>query len=386
VVSMVVPGWRHDPTGRHAYRYHDGTMWTAKVADVDWSGVDPDGTRSLRTFATGVQGVGPALTGWWPDPYGQHRARYHSGTGWTGKVVDSGGGPTSERPTLQDRWKDSVQQVSDWSNRQLSGAARWMHHRTSRDRPSEISLLSQQPRDDPVLGQWSGLAGAIASYAFAAGGMTGGGDLLGVLRAISGTDRAQNRLLDSIDAKVDALVKGPFNAGRTQLHEAERIGSDRKRQLKHIRRAKDYFYLAHGQAASVQSRALVEYHLGLTWLLLKRTDDAVHWLEQSHASSMTVVNELAHHMHNMRVLRSQGGTATAATFYPAGLVVLGMKFRKMVAAERAREMLRDFLPFVYCVARSYNCLVLDADVHLPALEMVATGPSSYDLRPITPDP
>jgi Protein of unknown function (DUF2510) len=35
VVTVAVPGWREDPTQRHAYRYHDGANWTIYVADAN---------------------------------------------------------------------------------------------------------------------------------------------------------------------------------------------------------------------------------------------------------------------------------------------------------------------------------------------------------------
>src|SRR2546421_245485 len=110
----------------------------------------------------------------------------------------------------------------------------------------------------------------------ATSGIASGGELLGVLRAVTGSEDAQGRLLRSIDAKVDALVKGPYNTGRTHLHEAQRVGPDDPDQLSHIQAARDCFFDAHGQAASVQSRSLVEYHLALTLLLLGRPADAIH--------------------------------------------------------------------------------------------------------------
>ena len=136
-------------------------------------------------------------------------------------------------------------------------------------------------------------------------GVAGGGEILGVLHAVSGSEDAQARLLRSIDAKVDALVKGPYNTGRTHLLEARRLAADDPQQRRHIEDANYCFYQAHGQAASVQSRSLVEYHLGLTWLMLGRRDDSVHWFAQSHESAMAVANELASRVGNIKVLHSR---------------------------------------------------------------------------------
>src|SRR5262249_47607010 len=208
-------------------------------------------------------------------------------------------------------------------------------------------VLDRAP-DASVLGQWSGLSSAVQKLAISASGVPMGTELVGVLRAVAGSADAQSRLLSSIDAKVDALVKGPYNTGRTYLAEAQRLGVGDPDTRAQLERAKDAFYLAHGQAASVQSRSLVEYHIGLCWLLLDRRADAIHWFAQSHASAVAVVEELARHAENVQVLRSQAGVAAAAIYYPAGGGVLGMRFKKMGAAERARHALGEMLPFVAC--------------------------------------
>jgi Protein of unknown function (DUF2510) len=85
VAIVAVPGWRVDPTQRYAYRYHDGAHWTVYVADPNAAGIDdPFPGQTPPVFP-----VGRALAGWWPDPSGQHRARYHDGNGWTMRVAGS---------------------------------------------------------------------------------------------------------------------------------------------------------------------------------------------------------------------------------------------------------------------------------------------------------
>jgi hypothetical protein len=37
----VSPGWYPDPTGRHEWRYFDGQVWTAHVADQGQASLDP---------------------------------------------------------------------------------------------------------------------------------------------------------------------------------------------------------------------------------------------------------------------------------------------------------------------------------------------------------
>lgn len=66
-------GWHPDPTGRHQYRYHDGSSWTDHVADGGQRALDPFTTATIPEPAiasiseTGPTGVGlNAQT--WPTP------------------------------------------------------------------------------------------------------------------------------------------------------------------------------------------------------------------------------------------------------------------------------------------------------------------------------
>lgn len=334
---MAEPGWYPDPAQRHEYRYHDGAVWTDHVADRGIVAADP-------------LPAGPARPG----------------------------SATSPAKAAAD---ESFKKLGRWADRRMQGAAAWLVDRGGdRRRADGVPVLDHEPSAE-VLGQWSGLARAVQKYAVATSGVAGGAELVGVLKAVAGSEDAQGQLLRSIDAKVDALVRGPYNTGRTYLSEAQRLGPDDPDTVRRLERARDAFYLAHGQAASVESRALVEYHLGLVWLLLGGRDDAIHWLAQSHASALAVVEELARCSTNVKVLRSQGGTAAAAWFYPAGVVVAGMKFRKMVAAQRARNALVEMLPFIDCTARCHNCLVGDPQ-RLGALELVSTGDDAFELVPV----
>ena len=286
--------------------------------------------------------------GWFADPAARHEYRYWDGTSWTEHVADrglAGLDPLGPRPPAA----PAMQQLSAWSDEQMRSAAEWWRNRRTGPRPdaepqpapSGLPFPDRAPNtpvlddtDEPsLLGPWSGLASAVGHYAVATSGVAGGGELLGVLHAISGSADAQTRLLSRIDAKVDALVLGPYQTGRTHLNEAARLAGEDPMQREHLNQAKECFYSAQGQAASVQSRALVEYYLAMTWLLLGRRDDALYWFAQSYASAVTVVHELARQTSDVQVLRSRKGTAAAAYLYPAGLVVLGMKFKKMLAAE-----------------------------------------------------
>jgi hypothetical protein len=62
--SRAKPDWYADPTGRHQYRYWDGAIWTADVADSGQASVDPldqpetAAAKSAVGDATARQGTG----------------------------------------------------------------------------------------------------------------------------------------------------------------------------------------------------------------------------------------------------------------------------------------------------------------------------------------
>jgi len=373
--------WHPDPTRRHEYRYYDG-VWTEWVADGGRTGTDaltappqphiePQRTDE-RAVASPAEWAAPppSLPAEWAAPPPSLPAEWAAPPP---SLPAEWAAPPPSSPVVAG---DPGRSLRSWTDERMRVAASWVNRRGGQSRSGPPMLDSTD--STAVLGQWSGLAEAVTKYAMAVSGVAAGGELLGVLHAISRSDDAQSRLLHRIDAKVDAILNGPYNTGRTHLLEAQRVGGDEASQHAHIVQAKDCFYLAHGQAGSVQSRALVEYHLGLSWLLLDRPGDATHWLAQSHQSAVAVVHELAHQTRNVQVLRSRTTTAAASYFYPAGLVVLGMKFKKVVAAEQARQALLDFLPFVACSARSHNSLV-SPEAFLPSLHLVPSQDGAYDL-------
>ena len=193
---------------------------------------------------------------WYPDPGGRHQFRYWDGQVWTDHVADNGMAsvdplppPASQLPTLSER----MHQARTWSDQRMRDAAAAMYRRNAQRQGNELPVLDAM-ESVTVLGPWSGLATAVSNYAITAGGLTGVRDLLPVLHALVGSSEAQTGLLKQIDAKVEALVLGPYETGRTHLREAERVGSDDETQREHIEQAKQCFYQAHGQSVTVQSR------------------------------------------------------------------------------------------------------------------------------------
>jgi hypothetical protein len=103
-------GWYPDPENRHELRFHDGARWTQHVADAgirDVEDVEIDlrddsarrgdpGWRSLSIWPDAGQAQiaverAHAGAGWYPDPSGRHRLRYHDGAAWSDYVSDVDG-------------------------------------------------------------------------------------------------------------------------------------------------------------------------------------------------------------------------------------------------------------------------------------------------------
>jgi hypothetical protein len=71
VADRSVARWHEDPSGRHQWRWHDGTGWTSQVSDNDATSDDPDPTGVPGGFAPQAQGApAPAAAAQQPDDLG----------------------------------------------------------------------------------------------------------------------------------------------------------------------------------------------------------------------------------------------------------------------------------------------------------------------------
>ncbi len=308
-----------DPTGRHEYRYFDGATWTEHVADRGVAAIDP------YTAPAGENGA---------DPWNMHRAApgpsiSHQVRGALQKFnrrADAATRDGTTAPAIQNQSRDAFKRFNKWSDQQMREAAARVHRRSLKPDAGADDL---QTLDDTeavsVLGQWGGFGQARTGYAASVSGIAGSGEMLGVLRAMTGAQDAQERLLRSIDAEVDALVKGPYNTGRTHLREAQRIGAGDPSHLRHIEQANECFYTADGQAASVQSRGapsipprpdVAPARTARRRGVLARPESRIRCRCRRRVGALPI--------------RERQGAALARNhgrrdwFYPAGVVVLGM--------------------------------------------------------------
>ncbi|HEY6480908.1 MAG TPA: hypothetical protein VIZ00_12815 [Streptosporangiaceae bacterium] len=256
----------------------------------------------------------------------------------------------------------------------LGRAVRQVQARAGAGQAADLPVVAAPP---PGEGRWRGLAGATAAFALARSGVPGAESALGLVRALYDIEDDQARMLNSIQRDVALLRKGPFLAARLLLSEAARMGPADPEYQRMLGGAKDKLYEAAPLAATVQDRAVVELNLGLVWLALGRPNDARHWLQQSYQSARIVIDTLAKQSGDVKVLHSRWSTAALTYLYPVGVFVLPAKLKKIWDAERARDAIQSFLPFLRCVAESLNT-VSQADP-VPALALTHSASDGFVL-------
>jgi hypothetical protein len=141
------------------------------------------------------------------------------------------------------------------------------------------------------------IKGAIGAYAQAEGSATGDEDWDGewgtavgsVLTALLATTRRTDRMLESIDAKIDQLTvdsyRHPLNAAIRHLTEAEHEWRSDEDRRAHLAQARFRLIDAVAAAPDGTIRATVEWHLGLAWLLSGSPPDCAAALDRARDES-----------------------------------------------------------------------------------------------------
>ena len=281
-----------------------------------------------------------------------------------------GSWPVSGRGNEEDQW----QQVGEELNDTLRQATKWMQKRLKQTPEPPLPIVDS---GEMAGHRWSGLASAVESYALAVSGVPGADSAINVLKALYGVEDAEAAMLSSIDRQVRLLREGPFRSGQLLLHEARRVKPTDEEYSGFLAKARDRFYDAHGLAASVQERALIELHLGLVAALINKHADAKYWLGQCHESGVQVVEELASKSQNIKVLHSRQ-TTVALTLSTYGIFVIPAKLKKVWNAELAVAALQSFVPFVNCAAHLLNAV--SGNSQASTVQFRAVGNGTYELR------
>jgi hypothetical protein len=110
-----------------------------------------------------------------------------------------------------------------------------------------------------------------------------------LLRELVGLQEAQLQLLRAVDLKVDALITGPFNAGRRDLESALAEGRDTADREMLLKEARSRFTLALSQDPEHLRRSLAALHLAAVWLALGSVADVRHSLQEAHIEALRAV-------------------------------------------------------------------------------------------------
>ncbi len=207
-------------------------------------------------------------------------------------------------------------------------------------------------------------------------------------RALLEVEEAQVRLLRSIDDNVKLLRDGPFSTGRLHLSEAHRLVADPVRCRRHIDRAEDHFFEAHGLSAELIDQASVEMHIALIAILQGYHEDALHWLAQAYARASLKARELAEETGNTRVKKGRGivqGVTAYFTIGASAAYLAAKKIKRTRSDKRAQEGLRVVLPLVNCISSLHHASGGEPSA-LPALRLIKAGPDLYELVEVPIDP
>ena len=183
-------------------------------------------------------------------------------------------------------------------------------------------------------------------------------------------------MLNSIQRDVALLRKGPFLAGGLLLSEAARWGpptlstsacsaaprTSSTKPRRWPRRLKT-------------ARSWNSIRAWSGWRSGARRRPAL--AQESYQSARIVIDTLAKQLGDVKVLHSRWSTAALTYLYPVGVFVIPAKLKKIWDAERARDAIQSFLPFLRCVAESLN-IVSQSDP-VPALALTHSASDGFVL-------
>lgn len=215
---------------------------------------------------------------------------------------------------------------------------------------------------------WGRLAISVARFAATVAELPGGGAsvdaAVDVLHALRGVQDAQTTLLQSLKEEVELLRAAPYKSAALLMSEAARVGPGDERYGKFLEDASMQLYQAHPLCESVEEEAVVEFHLGLVYMLLGSSTDASYWLLESSRSGRKVLDELASRAGDVKIVKHKSVAALATVSsvalwplaVPAGAALLVKRHKKQVASKAAAATVEQLVPFVNTTADCYNSL------------------------------
>jgi len=154
-----------------------------------------------------------------------------------------------------------------------------------------LESLPSGPEAEELFGGWLEIAVTVGRFVSQLPGYGGVSAVVNLLAALTDAQDGRTALLRSIKADTAAMRIAPLKGALLSLQEARRVGPADPLWDTFIRRAEDSLSKALALVSGPQEEALVEFNLGVVYLMMGHPDSARHHLGQSVQCADRVVNE-----------------------------------------------------------------------------------------------
>ena len=185
-----------------------------------------------------------------------------------------------------------------------------------------------------------------------AAGRAAAGEATKALREVAGLQEAQIAMTQKLDAKVDALVSGPFNTGQRQLRDAAVPGRDPDDRRLLLKEARSSFTAALGQDRDPLRRSFAALSLAAVWLGLGSPDDVGRTLAEAHGEALrATAAEMIGRAGVMIDLALEVGRASPRVRHKRARETLGPYANQIAAARRSWGSLPSAAPRIVGLTR-----------------------------------
>lgn len=144
------------------------------------------------------------------------------------------------------------------------------------------------------------------------------------------------KLLKLLRQDTRSLIEGPYNSAFIHLRDAGKPHRTPQEQTELLTKAKDKFVDALGQERDSFRRIMIMSHLGNTWALLKKKEDAKDWYSEAYQAGINLLQSRLESVEQKELLYgvvsggsllgTVGGIVGSFFFPPLSVVVLGCFF------------------------------------------------------------
>jgi hypothetical protein len=231
----------------------------------------------------------------------------------------------------------------------------------------EIKSAGLAPRD--AQHAWGAVCVSLARFAATALSLPGGSAsvdaAVDVLHAIENVQDVQTAMLQSLKQEVDLLRAAPYKSALLLISEAARVGPTDARYQQFLDQASMHLYEAHPMCDSLEEEAVVDFHLGVVYVLLAKPSDASYWLLESCKSGRKVLEDLAARADDVKIVKHKSVAAVATlsslvlwpVTVPAGAALLMKRHHdKKVTIRATAETIEQLAHFINAATECHNSI------------------------------